>query len=95
MTAQAYRRDMLQTVASLPFAALLARTGEWPSKRRAPARARDTKASPQINFEQVISGPLAEVRGRFKLRITELRLSRGHAGGTTRRSRDTAGHGGR
>jgi quercetin dioxygenase-like cupin family protein len=33
--------------------------------------------TPHIKFEEVISGPLAEVNGRFKLRVTELILAPG------------------
>jgi quercetin dioxygenase-like cupin family protein len=42
----------------------------------------DTKGlTARIKFEEVISGPLAEVNGRFKLRVTELVLEPGgHVG---------------
>ena len=81
---EAYRRDMLQAVAALPFAALLARAGEASAQTAAgsaPVRV-DTKGlTARIRFEQVISGPLAEVNGRYKLRVTELVLAPGgHVG---------------
>ena len=42
----------------------------------------DTKGlAARIKFEQVVSGPLSEVNGRFKLRVTELALAPGgHVG---------------
>lgn len=81
---EAYRRDMLQTVAAPPFAALLARAGEASARAAAgtaPVRV-DTKGlAARIKFEQVISGPLSEVNGRFKLRVTEPVLAPGgHVG---------------
>jgi quercetin dioxygenase-like cupin family protein len=81
---EAYRRDMLQTVAALPFAALLARAGEASAQAAAgtaPVRV-DTKGlAARIKFEQAISGPLSEVNGRYKLRVTELVLAPGgHVG---------------
>jgi len=66
-------------MAVLPIAALLAQTG------RAVAQATDTSPvrvdtkglAARIKFEQVISGPLAELNDKFKLRITELTLEPG------------------
>ncbi len=91
---EAYRRNMLQTAAALPFAALLARAGGASAQAAAgagptgtvpagtsPVRV-DTKGlTARIRFEQVVSGPLAEVNGRYKLRVTELTLAPGgHVG---------------
>ena len=81
---EAYRRDMLQTGAALPFAALLARAGEASAQAAAgtaPVRVETKGLAARIKFEQVISGPLSEVNGRFKLRVTELTLEPGgHVG---------------
>ena len=83
---EAFRRDALLSAAAaaLPFAALLARAGEASAQAAAgsaPVRV-DTKGlAARIRFEQVISGPLAEVNGRYKLRVTELTLAPGgHVG---------------
>ena len=80
---EAYRRDMLQTVAALPFAALLARADEAAAQAAgtSPVRVDRKGLAARIKFEQVISGPLSEVNGRFKLRVTELVLAPGgHVG---------------
>jgi quercetin dioxygenase-like cupin family protein len=78
------RRDVLGTVAaSLPLAALLARAGGAAAQAPGAGAARvDTKGlTARIRFEEVISGPLTEVNGRYKLRITELILEPGgHVG---------------
>ena len=87
----ASRRDALLSAAAaaLPFAALLAQTSQASAQPKgantaatappgtSPVRV-DTKGlTAKIKFEEVISGPLAEVNGRFKLRITELTLTPG------------------
>jgi quercetin dioxygenase-like cupin family protein len=77
------RRDLLQSVAALPFALLLAQTGEVDAQTTASSPVRvDTKGlTAKIKFEQVISGPLPELNGKFKLRVTELTLEPGgHVG---------------
>jgi quercetin dioxygenase-like cupin family protein len=77
------RRDLLQSVAALPFALLLAQTGEVAAQTTASSPVRvDTKGlTAKIKFEQVISGPLPELNGKFKLRVTELTLEPGgHVG---------------
>ena len=94
---EASRRDalLLAEAAALPFAALLARAGTASAQAEAagagpagtvpagtsPVRV-DTKGlTARIRFEQVVSGPLAEVNGRYKLRVTELALAPGgHVG---------------
>ena len=85
-TDETARRDILGTIATaLPLAALLARAGDASAQPAAgtvqagtsPVRV-DTKGlTARIKFEEVISGPLAEVNGRFKLRVTELTLAPG------------------
>ncbi len=93
---EASRRDALLSAAAaaLPFAALLARAGGASAKAAAgagPAGTAPAGTSPvrvdtkgltaRIRFEQVVSGPLAEVNGRYKLRVTELTLAPGgHVG---------------
>ena len=89
-TDETARRDILGTIAvAFPFAALLARAGDasaQPAAGTAPAGTSpvrvDTKGlAARIKFEQVVSGPLAEVNGRYKLRVTELTLAPGgHVG---------------
>ncbi len=81
---EAARREVLGTmVAVLPLAALLARVEGAAAQTPGASPVRiDTKGlTARIRFEQVISGPLAEVNGRYKLRITELTLAPGgHVG---------------
>ena len=93
---EASRRDALLSAAAaaLPFAALLARAGRASAQAAAgtgpaetgpagtgPVRV-DTKGlTARIRFEQVVSGTLAEVNGRYKLRVTELTLAPGGHGG--------------
>ncbi len=81
----AARRDLvLGTMATaLPLAALLARAGGAAAQTPGTGPVRvDTKGlTARIRFEEVISGPLAEVNGRYKLRVTELVLEPGgHVG---------------
>jgi quercetin dioxygenase-like cupin family protein len=81
----AARRAVLQSMAALPIVALLARTDEAVAQATGgaigPVRV-DTKGLiAKIKFEQVISGPLADVNGKYKLRVTELTLDPdGHIG---------------
>ena len=73
------RRTILQSMAALPIAALLAQTGKAAAQATGTGPVRvDTKGlSAKIKFEEVISGPLADLNGKFKLRITELTLEPG------------------
>ena len=82
---EAARRAVLQSMAALPVAVLLAQTGGARAEATAggtattvgPVRV-DTKGlTPKIKFEQVISGPLADLDGKYKLRVTELTLDPG------------------
>ena len=94
---EASRRAALLSAAAaaLPLAALLARAGTASAQAAAtgvgPAATAPAGTSPvrvdtkgltaRIRFEQVVSGPLAEVNGRYKLRVTELALAPGgHVG---------------
>jgi quercetin dioxygenase-like cupin family protein len=77
------RRDVLQSLATLSFATLLGQTGEVAAQTTGPSPVRvDTKGlTARIRFEEVISGSLADVNGKFKLRVTELTLDPdGHIG---------------
>jgi quercetin dioxygenase-like cupin family protein len=81
----AARRELvLGTVAAaLPLAALLVRAGGAAAQAPGASAVRvDTKGlTARIRFEEVISGPLADVNGRYKLRVTELVLEPGgHVG---------------
>jgi quercetin dioxygenase-like cupin family protein len=66
-------------MAALPIAALLAQTSKAVAQATDTSSVRvDTKGlAARIKFEQVISGPLAELNDKFKLRITELTLEPG------------------
>ena len=70
------RRAILQSIGVLPIAALLAQTGRAVAQVTGTSPARvDTKGlTAKIKFEQVISGPFADLNGKFKLRVTELVL---------------------
>ncbi len=76
------RRTALQSLIALPIMALLAQTGEavaqtTGSANTGPVRVDIKGLSAKIKFEQVISGPLADVNGKYKLRVTELTLDPG------------------
>jgi len=78
------RREVLHSLATLPLLALLTPTGGAVAQTTGtatPARV-DTKGlTARIRFEEVISGPLADVNGKYKLRVTELILDpEGHIG---------------
>src|SRR5688572_10472075 len=82
------RRTVLQSMTVLPIAALLAQTREalaqatgGSTTTTGPVRV-DTKGlTARIKFEHVISGPLADLNGKYKLRVTELTLDpEGHIG---------------
>jgi quercetin dioxygenase-like cupin family protein len=73
------RRDVLQTLATLPLGTLLlprprevaAQTGGSPVKV-------ETKGlTAKIRFESILSGYLDELNGKYKLRVTELVLEPG------------------
>jgi quercetin dioxygenase-like cupin family protein len=73
------RRDVLQTLATLPLGTLLlprpreaaAQTGGSPGKV-------ETKGlTAKIRFESILSGYLDELNGKYKLRVTELVLEPG------------------
>ena len=70
------RRAILQSIGVLPIAALLAQSGRAVAQVTGTSPARvDTKGlTAKIKFEQVISGPFADLNGKFKLRVTELVL---------------------
>ena len=69
------RRDLLQILAALPLATA------WPDRRQAQAQGSaggpgkvDTKGlTAKIKYENVLSGYLGELNGKYKLRVTELR----------------------
>jgi len=79
------RRDVLGVMAAaLLLAALLARATGAAAQApgtTSPVRV-DTKGlAAKIKFEQVISGPLTDLNGKYKLRVTELTLAPdGHIG---------------
>jgi quercetin dioxygenase-like cupin family protein len=73
------RRAILRSIAIMPIAALLVQPGKAIAQATgiSPARV-DTKGlTAKIKFEQVISGPLPDLNGKFKLRVTELILEPG------------------
>ncbi len=77
---KADRRDLLQSLAALPLAAMLAQAGRAAAQTTgtpSPVRVDTQGLTARIRFEEVVSGPLAEVNGRFKLRVTELALAPG------------------
>jgi quercetin dioxygenase-like cupin family protein len=72
------RRNVLQTIAAVPFLALLAQT----SKARAQVGASPVKVDTKglvakIKFEAPLEGFLKEINGKYKLRVTELTLAPG------------------
>src|SRR5215510_10889936 len=74
----ATRRDLLQSLGTLPLAALLLHPRMAAAQAPAgPARV-DTKGlTAKIKFESVLSGYLGELNGKYKLRVTELVLEPG------------------
>ena len=79
------RRTVLQSICVLPIAALLAQTGNAVAQATGTSPVRvDTKGlTAKIKFEQAISGPFADLNGKFKLRITELILEPAGTSGST------------
>ena len=79
------RRAILRSIAIMPIAALLVQPGKAIAQATgiSPARV-DTKGlTAKIKFEQVISGPLPDLNGKFKLRVTELILEPGGTSAST------------
>ena len=74
------RRDILQSLAALPLAALLAQSSE--ATAQTPPIKVDTKGLvAKIKFEAVLAGFLSDLNGKYKLRVTELILEPGgHVG---------------
>jgi len=98
MSETATRRDLLQSLGTLPLAALLLQPRVAAAQApTGPARV-DTKGlTAKIKFESVLSGYLGELNGKYKLRVTELVLEPGgyvgehhHAGPGIRQV--TSGH---
>jgi quercetin dioxygenase-like cupin family protein len=76
------RRDVVQALAALPLAALLAPLGEAAAQPGVSPVKVDTKGLvAKIKFEAPLSGFLSEINGKYKLRVTELTLAPGgHVG---------------
>jgi len=72
------RRDVLQTLATLPLMALAMRPGEAIAQTGGSPVKVDTKGLvAKIKFEAPVGGFLTEINGKYKLRITELTLAPG------------------
>jgi len=72
------RRDLLQTLAVLPLAALLAAPDEVTAQTGGgPAKVETKGLTAKIKFESALSGYLTELNGKYKLRVTELVLEPG------------------
>jgi quercetin dioxygenase-like cupin family protein len=82
MTHDHVRRDVLQALAAVPFMALVARAGEASAQTGGSPVKVDTKGLvAKIKFEAPLSGFLADINGKYKLRVTELTLAPGgHVG---------------
>jgi quercetin dioxygenase-like cupin family protein len=76
------RRDVLQTLAAVPFLALLAQVREARAQVGTSPVKVDTKGLvAKIKFEAPLDGFLKEINGKYKLRVTELTLDPGgHVG---------------
>jgi quercetin dioxygenase-like cupin family protein len=77
------RRDLLHTLAAAPFAALLTMPREASGQPPGGSSVKvDTKGLvAKIKFESVLAGPLPDINGKYKLRVTELVLAPGgHVG---------------
>ena len=79
---QPMRRDILQTLTTLPLLALLTRSGEAVAQTGGSPVKVDTKGLvAKIKFEAPLGGFLTEINGKYKLRVTELTLAPGgHVG---------------
>ena len=74
---QPIRRNVLRSLAALPLAALAAHATEARAQTPSPVKV-DTKGLvARIKFEAVLAGPLSEINGKYKLRVTELTLAPG------------------
>ena len=73
------RRDLLQTFAALPLAALLGGFRDVTAQTAggSPAKVETKGLTAKIKFESVLSGYLGELNGKYKLRVTELVLEPG------------------
>jgi len=72
------RRDLLQTLAVLPLAALLTAPDEAIAQTGGgPAKVETKGLTAKIKFESALSGYLTELNGKYKLRVTELVLEPG------------------
>jgi quercetin dioxygenase-like cupin family protein len=76
------RRDVLQTLAAIPFLALLAHARKAEAQVGTSPVKVDTKGLvAKIKFEAPLDGFLKEINGKYKLRVTELTLAPGgHVG---------------
>jgi quercetin dioxygenase-like cupin family protein len=76
------RRDVLQTLAALPFMALLMQaSGAHARVGVSPVKVDTQGLVAKIKFEAPLEGFLKEINGKYKLRITELTLAPGgHVG---------------
>src|SRR6185436_9031176 len=76
------RRDVLQALAALPLLALVTPSGEAAAQAGGSPVKVDTKGLvAKIKFEAPLGGFLAEINGKYKLRVTELTLAPGgHVG---------------
>jgi quercetin dioxygenase-like cupin family protein len=72
------RRNVLQTLAAVPFMALLAQTSKVRAQVGVSQVKVDTKGLvAKIKFEAPLEGFLKEINGKYKLRATELTLAPG------------------
>jgi len=73
------RRDLLQALGTLPLLALLPQTREAEAQTTggSPVKVETKGLTAKIKFESVLSGYLAELNGKYKLRVTELVLEPG------------------
>ncbi len=74
---QPIRRNVLQSLAALPLAALAAQANEAAAQTPSPVKVDTRGLVAKIKFEAVLSGPLSEINGKYKLRVTELTLAPG------------------
>ena len=70
------RRDVLQGLAAMPLAALLAQTGQAAAQPPGSPVKVDAKGlAAKIKFEAPLAGFLTDLNGKYKLRVTELTLA--------------------
>src|SRR5689334_14310259 len=71
------RREILQSLATLGSAGLMEHASKAIAQPTGAIKV-DTKGlSSKIKFEAVLSGPLSDINGKYKLRVTELTLQPG------------------